>query len=92
MQNSKIKVEICCGTACYILGASQLVELAENLPENLKDKVEIEARPCLDLCERDNLGGAPYVRINDTEILSQASPESVLARLEELCGEGQENA
>ena len=47
-------------------------------------RVEVEAKTCLDLCERDSLGGAPYVRINETEIMSQATPEKVVARVREL--------
>ena len=84
----KIKVEICCGTACYLLGAAKLMDIEEQLPAHVKDRVEIEARTCLELCERDNLGGAPFVRINGSEIISQATPESVLARILELAGEG----
>lgn len=82
----KINVEICCGTACYILGASRLLELSDTLPAELKDRVEILARPCLDLCERENLGGAPYVRINGGEVMSQATNERVIDRLMELVG------
>lgn len=80
----KIKVELCCGTACYVLGASRLLSLAEELPEDCRDGVEITPRPCLDLCDRENLGGAPYVRINGDEIIAQASPEKVAARIVEL--------
>ena len=79
-----IKVEICCGTACYLLGAAKMMNLEEQLPENCRGRVEVEAKTCLDLCERDNLGGAPYVRINGEEILSQATPEKVIARIREL--------
>ena len=77
----KVKIEVCCGTACYLLGAAGLMELEDKLPEVLKDKVEILASPCLGLCERDNLGGAPYVRINDSEIMSNANVEKLLKRL-----------
>ncbi len=77
----KIKVEICCGTACYLLGAAKLMNLEEHLHESLKDKVDIQARPCLGLCERDNLGGAPFVMFNGTEIMGNASLEKVLDRL-----------
>ena len=80
----KIKVEICCGTACYLLGAAKLMNIEEELPENLKDKVDIQASPCLGLCERDNLGGAPYVRINGSEIMSNANVEKLIARLSGL--------
>ena len=80
----KVKVEICCGTACYLLGAEKLMNIEESLPEECRGKVEIEARTCLDLCERDNLGGAPYVRFNGAEIMSRATPERVTARILEL--------
>lgn len=79
-----IKVEICCGTACYLLGAAKLMNLEELLPEECRGRVEVEARTCLELCERDNLGGAPYVRFNGSEIMSQATPEKVVARIREL--------
>ena len=79
-----IKVEICCGTACYLLGAAKLMNLEEMLPEECRGRVEVEAKTCLELCERDNLGGAPYVRFNGSEIMSQATPEKVIARVREL--------
>lgn len=80
----KVKVEICCGTACYLLGAANLMSIEDDLPAELRGRVEVEARTCLELCERENLGGAPYVRINGTEIMAQATPEKVLARIAEL--------
>ena len=80
----KVKVEICCGTACYLLGAANMMDLEDQLPAEWRDRVEVEAKTCLELCEKENLGGAPYVRINDTEIMSQASPEKLLARIGEL--------
>ena len=80
----KIKIEVCCGTACYLLGAASLMELEDKLPAELKDKVDIQARTCLGLCERDHLGGAPYVKFNDTEIMGNASVEKVLSRLNQL--------
>ena len=83
----KIKVEICCGTACYLLGAAKMMDLEGDVPAACRDRVEIEAKTCLELCERDQLGGAPYVRINGTEVIAQATREKVLARLAELCAE-----
>jgi NADH:ubiquinone oxidoreductase subunit E len=82
----KVKVEICCGTACYLLGAANMMNIEDQLPAEWHDKVEVEAKTCLELCERENLGGAPYVRINDMEIMSQATPEKLLARIGELVG------
>ena len=79
-----IKVEICCGTACYLLGAAKMMNIEEQLPDNCRGRVEIEAKTCLELCERDHLGGAPYVRFNGSEIMSQATPEKVIARVRAL--------
>lgn len=79
-----IKVEICCGTACYLLGAAKMMDIEDLLPEDCRGRVEIEAKTCLELCERENLGGAPYVRFNGSEVMSQATPEKVLARIREL--------
>jgi NADH:ubiquinone oxidoreductase subunit E len=80
----KVKIEVCCGTACYLLGAASLMELEDKLPESLKGLVEIQASPCVRLCERDNLGGAPYVRINDNEIMANANVEKLITRLSGL--------
>ena len=79
-----IKVEICCGTACYLLGAAKMMNIEDQLSEECRGRVDIEAKTCLELCERDNLGGAPYVRFNGSEIMSQATSEKVLARIREL--------
>ena len=80
----KVKVEICCGTACYLLGAANMMDLEDQLPAEWRGRAEVEAKTCLELCEKENLGGAPYVRINGSEIMSQASPEKLLARIGEL--------
>ena len=29
----KVKIEVCCGTACYLLGAANLMTLEDKLPE-----------------------------------------------------------
>ncbi len=81
-----VKVEICCGTACYLLGASRLMDIEAALPEDCRGRIKIEPKGCLELCERDNLGSAPYVRFNDAEIMAEASPEKVTARILELLG------
>lgn len=79
-----ITVEVCFGTSCYLLGASKFVDFDETLPPELAGCVEVRARTCMDLCERDNIGKAPYVRINGTEVICEATPENVRARLLEL--------
>ncbi len=38
----KIKVEICCGTACYLLGAANLMSIEDEIPVNF---LEVMACP-----------------------------------------------
>ena len=91
MENEdKIKVEICCGTACYLLGAMKLMELAENVPEDVKGLVEFEAKSCLGKCDRDEIGRTPYVRFNGSEWMESATPDRVLSRIRELAGKREE--
>ena len=88
----KVTVEICCGTACYLLGAAKLIEIESELPEELKGLVDIEAHTCLEMCDNESLGGAPYVRFNGSEIMSRATKERVFARISELVNEGPQDA
>ncbi len=73
-----VKIEICCGTACYLLGAEKLLKLDSERPESWNGRVAIEAVHCLEFCNDINmLGGAPFVRINGTEIVKKATPEKI---------------
>lgn len=80
MEDRKIKIEICCGTACYMLGAAELLRLETIMPEDWKEIVDISAIPCLEACSDDNLGGTPFVRI-DGELMSNATVESVCDKI-----------
>ncbi|MDO5553564.1 MAG: NAD(P)H-dependent oxidoreductase subunit E [Planctomycetia bacterium] len=61
----KCQVKICQGTACFIMGASQLQDLAEDLPEEYRSFFEIVCVPCLELCnKRQELGQMPYVTVD----------------------------
>ncbi|MDO5580853.1 MAG: hypothetical protein Q4G69_06930 [Planctomycetia bacterium] len=75
-----IKLDICCGTACYLLGAGKLMEMENDLPQNWRSKVEIRIFPCLNLCESEDLEGAPFVRI-DEEIIAKATLEKIMNRI-----------
>ena len=35
----KVKVEICCGTACYLLGAANMMDLEDQLPAEWRGRV-----------------------------------------------------
>jgi NADH:ubiquinone oxidoreductase subunit E len=78
----KIKISICTGTACYVMGASELLLLKENLPENLKNKVIIEGVTCLDKCKNPKNGKSPFVIVDD-ELISDATINKVIEKITE---------
>lgn len=81
--SEKIKVVICSGTACYVMGASDILLLEEELPADLKDRVSVEGATCLGYCRDAKNGKAPYVLING-ELMSQATLPSVLSKIEDI--------
>lgn len=46
----RVKLTICTGTACYVLGGSELLLVEELLAPELRPKVEIAGAPCLGHC------------------------------------------
>lgn len=75
----KIKVEICIGTTCFVMGGSQLQSLAEICPRKYKDQVEVVANTCLDYCNNQgDFNRAPYAKVDD-EVVEEATIEKILA-------------
>ena len=81
----KFKVTVCLGTTCYVMGSSELINLLEQLPAELKARVELKGSNCLNLCQQGAYGRAPFVMIDD-EVVAEATPETVIARLRSLAG------
>lgn len=79
----KVKVEICVGTTCFVLGAAELQDLERFLPEEMCGQVEITGSTCLGWCKERNYGQAPFVRI-DGEIMAHATVASIIDRLRTL--------
>ena len=76
----KVPVKVCIGTTCYLLGASKLIDLENQLPEAWKGRVAVSGCTCLDLCN------APFVKVGDT-VVSHATPVSVMAAIADALGE-----
>jgi NADH:ubiquinone oxidoreductase subunit E len=79
----KIKVTVCTGTACFVMGASDLMLLKEKLPEELRDKVEVVGCTCMNECKGDKNGMPPYVKIGD-EVMYAANIPDIITRLSEI--------
>lgn len=72
----KFKITICSGTTCYVMGGAHLMLLAESLPAELKEQVEIIDSNCIQAC-RDGKALPPFVRINDY-LMAEASIAKVV--------------
>jgi len=80
----KIKIKICVGTHCYVLGAAELIELEDHLSDELKDKVEISASNCLSNCDNiETTKRPPFVEI-DGKILEKASIPKIIKELNNI--------
>lgn len=72
MDNS-IRVVICAGTACHVMGGSELFLVKERLEPAIRDRVVVEGELCLDLCRLGDSGkgpggGAPFAIVDGTTI------------------------
>lgn len=73
-----IKIKVCCGTSCYIMGASELISMDFSNNRN----IELEGTTCMDLC-KDSKKRPPYVTINGV-CHSQVTPNKLLKLIEEV--------
>lgn len=76
----KVKLKICVGTQCYVMGNHELKDIKDHLPDDLKDKVYVEAAVCLGCDSLKSKPLPPYVEI-DGKLISQASQEKIVAYL-----------
>ncbi len=78
----KFTVKICMGTTCFVMGASNLQELIELIPDKYEGEVEVLGVPCLGLCsEESQYSSAPYVNVGG-EVVQSATVENVLETIE----------
>ncbi len=78
----KIQVKVCLGTTCFVMGASNLQELMDIVPEKYGEKVEVMSSPCLGLCSINwEYSKAPYVKV-DNDIIKEATVDKVLAAID----------
>lgn len=80
---TKINVTICTGTTCYLMGASNLMQLDEILDPETMEKVEINGSHCLGVCTDAATGKAPYVVV-DGEIIPEATLDKVAAKIKSI--------
>ncbi len=68
----KIKVEICLGTPCYLMGARELIDDMKSLREEHPDKIKLKTLHCIeDRCDK-----APIVKV-DGQIYEEMNPDKL---------------
>lgn len=78
----KIKVQICQGTTCYVMGGNTNKSMLDTLNEKYGDKIEITSVRCFEICHKqDSFSKAPYVYVED-ELISSANVEKVINAIE----------
>lgn len=75
-----VKVQICVGTHCTMMGAMDLYEMVNNINDEYPDQqVEVELVKCFDDCKTNQ---APVVTVDGKKITS-ATSEEVMALIRE---------
>lgn len=77
---SLMTIEICVGSACYLLGAQDLLEMIEGLPPTVRSKIDLRGASCLKAC-----GKGPNIRVNG-ELISNVTPEKLMGIINNNCG------
>lgn len=73
-----IKLKVCCGTSCYIMGSSELI----SMEFDESDQIEMEGTTCMNLC-KDSEKRPPYVTVNGV-LHSQVTPTKLLSIIEDI--------
>ncbi|NPV81136.1 MAG: NAD(P)H-dependent oxidoreductase subunit E [Firmicutes bacterium] len=68
----KIRVEICVGTSCHLMGNSRILNYLENLPEEIKRHIDVNLVSCFNECKK-----GPRVNVGDI-VLYNATSEKVM--------------
>lgn len=69
-----MKIKICVGTTCHLMGAPALIESVNLLKKNLDEKIELEYATCFSLCQGKMV--PPVVEI-DSNYFENVSPDKL---------------
>ncbi|MFA7670864.1 MAG: (2Fe-2S) ferredoxin domain-containing protein [Sphaerochaetaceae bacterium] len=88
MNEKKIEVKICVGTACFVQGGADLLLYKEFLDSSILERCHFEGTSCLESCknEKPNVR-SPFVEIDGT-IYGNVNPQLLKELLEEALDAG----
>ncbi|MFA7056660.1 MAG: NAD(P)H-dependent oxidoreductase subunit E [Candidatus Cloacimonadales bacterium] len=87
--DKKIKIVVCCGTTCHLMGSSEILINKEEIESQFKDQVVISGSPCLGKCKEFAAAQAPYLLIND-ELICQANLDKVIDKIHQILAKTEE--
>lgn len=73
-----IRIELCAGTACHLMGSQQLLTVVETVKMQVEEQIQVRFTNCLEAC-----GRGPSARINGI-LYSRLTEEQLLAKIKEL--------
>ncbi|MEM5948207.1 NAD(P)H-dependent oxidoreductase subunit E [Spirochaetia bacterium 38H-sp] len=79
----KIRITVCVGTACYVMGGADILALRDDLPQEWDKHLEWEGSPCLNHCREMGTERAPFVLV-DGNLLEGATPERLKDKIAHL--------
>lgn len=75
-----VKVEICVGSHCSLVGALNILETLEELQEEYPEQIKIERVECMDRC--GDIKNAPVVKVDD-DLITSAQTQMVISKVME---------
>ena len=76
-----VSVEICSGTACYIMGGAHLLTVEDELSADELEKVTIAASTCMGVCS-ECAEDSPFAKVNG-KLISKANMELLVDTIRE---------
>lgn len=83
-----MKIKVCVGSNCTLLGSMSILDQIEDLKDIIKDdpdsysdeELDVEAVKCLDICKNTDKNVAPIVVIDD-EVILNATGQIVMEKI-----------
>ncbi len=81
-----MKLKICVGTTCHLMGAPALIESLEGLEKEIRDKILFEYATCFSVCQGSIT--PPVVKIED-EYFGNMTPDLLNRIIKERVEKGE---
>jgi len=81
--NEQIRITVCCGTTCHLMGSSEILIYKDEIEAKYNHQVAIYGSPCLGNCKDYAAANAPFVLVGD-ELICQANKDKITSYLNKI--------